>query len=353
MKAWRIDRHGGPEVLIQKDLPLPSPGPMEVRLRVEAVGLNHLDLWVRKGVSGHKFPLPLTPGCDIVGVVDLFGPGAEIALASDRIEQGSSVIVNPGTSCGRCEACLGGFDPLCPSYGILGETRDGGCAEYVVVPAANLIARPVALPPLEAASLPIAYLTAWTLLVRKAEIQPGQTILIHAGGSGVSIAAIQIAKMFGATVLTTVGSDEKMKKASELGADHVIHYRRGPFREEAKRIFSSMGKRGCEIVLDHVGSDTFNESLKCLTRGGKLVTCGATSGSKVEIDLKAVFFKNISILGTTMGSKADLIRIVQLVSQGKLNTVLDSVFPMDRLPDAFERLEQRSAFGKIVIRNPS
>jgi NADPH:quinone reductase-like Zn-dependent oxidoreductase len=239
----------------------------------------------------------------------------------------------------------------------LGETQDGGCAEQVVVPIANLIPRPKSISAIEGAALAIPYLTAWTMLTRKAEVRPGETVLIQAGGSGVSVAAIQMAKLLGATVITTVGSDEKIEKARQLGADHVIHYKRTPFREEVKKFLANQSqkqgqktkKTGCEVVLDHVGTDTFQESLKCLTWGGRLVTCGATSGSQIELDLKAVFFKNISILGSTMGSKSDLIRIVQLVASGQLKSIVDTVYPLSDLPKAFERLQNRSVFGKIIL----
>lgn len=349
MLGWKIERHGGLEVLEYKEIPTPVPGPMEVRVRVEAVGLNHLDVWVRKGVPGHKFPLPLVPGCDVAGIVESFGPGAETALDPDGIKISSPVILNPGISCGRCEACLGGFDPLCRHYGILGEHRDGGCAEFIVVPVANIIPRPKNISAVKAAALQIPYLTAWTMIVEKAKVRPGETVLIQAGGSGVSVAAIQIAKLLGAEVITTVGSDEKIAKAKELGADHVIQYRKTPFREELRKILTSQGKKGCEVVLDHVGADTFQDSIKSLAWGGRFVTCGATSGADVSIDLKVIFFKNISILGSTMGSKADMIRLVKLVADGKLKAIVDSVLPMSELPQAHQKLEQRRVFGKVVL----
>lgn len=349
MKAWQIQKHGGPEVLKSIEIAEPTPGPHEVLIRVEAVGLNHLDLWVRNGVPGHKFPLPLIPGCDISGVIEKWGPGSEAALQSEGLEIGSPVVINPGISCGRCEACLGGFDPLCKTYGILGETQNGGCAEKVVVPIANVIARPLKVSPLEAASLPIPFLTAWTMLARKAKVQPGEVVLIQAGGSGVSVAAIQMAKMLGATVITTVGSEKKVEPAHRLGVDHVIQYKKTPFREEVRKILKSLNKKGCEVVLDHIGADTFSDSLKCLSWGGRLVTCGASSGAKVEIDLKPIFFKNISIFGSTMGSKADFIRILDWVATGKLKPVVDSVFSLSELPKAFAKLESRDIFGKVIL----
>lgn len=349
MRAWRIESHGGPEVLKRVEIPTPEPGPMEVRIKVEVVGLNHLDLWLQKGVPGHKFPLPITPGCDIAGRIEKFGPGSDQALAPEGLKLGSPVVLNPGISCGRCEACLGGFDPLCRHYGIIGEHRDGGCADFVVVPVTNVIGRPQEISANDAVALPINYMTAWSMLTRKVKLLPGETILIQAGGSAVSTAAIQMAKLLGAQVITTVGNDEKKTKARALGADHVINYKKSPFAEGVKKILAEQGKKGCDVVLDHVGTDTFQDSLKCLAWGGRFVTCGATSGSQVTLDLKAVFFKNLSILGSTMGSKADLLRILELVRQGKLKAVIDTALPMKDLPLAFSRIESRVNFGKVLL----
>jgi NADPH:quinone reductase-like Zn-dependent oxidoreductase len=348
MKAWQILTHGGLDQLKYLDLPDPLPGPGEARVRVQAVGLNHLDLWVRKGVPGHKFPLPLIPGCDISGVVESFGPLSEEQKGA-TVKVGTPVIVSPGISCGVCEQCLGGFDPLCRHYELLGETTNGGCAEYAVVPIANLIERPASLTASQGAALQIAFLTAWTMVHRKAKVQPGELVLIQAGGSGVSVAAIQMCKMIGAQVITTVSSDDKIAHAKKLGADQVINYKTQNFRDEVKKISAQYGKKGCEVVIDHVGTDTLPDSLKCLTWGGRLTLCGATTGSDLNLDLKQVFFKNLSILGTTMGSKADLIQVVRLAGLGKLKTVIDSEFPMSELPKAHERLESRKAFGKVIV----
>lgn len=342
MKAWRVEKHG--ENLKHLEIPNPVCGPMQVRIRVQAVGLNHLDLWLQKGVPGHQFHLPMTPGGDIAGVITELGAGLEQNSLYSDLKVGTPVLVNPGVSCGHCEACLTGQDPLCRSYGIFGETQDGGCADEVIASVANVLVRPPGLSATDGASLGIAYLTAWNMLTRKAQLRAGESILIHAGGSGVSTAAIQMAKLLGAFVITTVGSDDKMEKARLLGADHVIHYKRTPFREEMKKV-----RKTCEVVMDHVGAETFKDSLKCLGWGGRLVTCGATSGSKVEIDLNLIFFKNISILGSTMGSKGDFLRIVQLVSTGKLRPAIDTVFPMSELPKAFELIASRKTFGKVVL----
>lgn len=347
MKAWQIGSHGGNEVLERIDIDPPRPGPGQARIEIRAVGLNHLDLWVRKGVPGHRFPLPLIPGTDAVGVVAEFGAGAEANAAGLRI--GSRVIVSPGFSCGKCAACLSENDPLCAGFGIRGETTDGGCADSVVAPLADLVPIPDSVPFAEAAAIGIPYLTAWSMVVRKARIQAGEYALIQAGGSSVSIAATQIAKLHGATVIATVGEDAKIAKSKAVGADHVINYRTAPFREELKKILKPLGRRGVEVAIDHVGKDTFVDSMRSLVAGGRLATCGATTGGDVAIDLKLLFFKNLSLLGATMGAKADLVRLVALVGEGKLKPVVDRTLPMERLGDALTLIETRKLFGKIVL----
>jgi len=345
MKAWRVESHGGNEVFKRVEIDSPKPGSGQARIEIQAVGLNHLDLWVRKGVPGHQFPLPLIPGTDAVGVIAEFGPGAE----APGLKIGSRVLLSPGTSCGKCAACLSENDPLCASFGIRGETFDGGCADEVVASISDLIPIPDSLSFTDAAAIGIPYLTAWSMVVRKARIQAGEYALIQAGGSSVSIAATQIAKLHGATVITTVGDDAKISKSKAVGADHVINYRTGPFRDELKKILKAAGRRGVDVAIDHVGKDTFVDSMRSLAVGGRLATCGATTGGDVTIDLKLLFFKNISLLGTTMGAKADLSRIVKLVAEGKLRPVIDRVLPMEKIGEAMSRIEDRSVFGKIVL----
>jgi NADPH:quinone reductase-like Zn-dependent oxidoreductase len=356
MRTWVITRHGPlgelREILRRVERHSPQPGQDEALVRVEAVGLNHMELWGLQGVPGFQFPLPLVPGCDVTGTLEAFGPlGDEARRRCDdaQLRPGSGVVVYPVTSCGECAACRADFAPLCPKFQLLGETRDGGCSDLMAVPVRNLVARPKALPPVTAAALPIAYVTAWSMIHRKAQLAGGQTILIHAGGSGVSMAAIQIAKRAGATVITTVGSDEKAERARRIGADCAINYRARPFREALKEYLKPLGRRDVDVVIDHVGADTFIDSIKSLAWGGKLVTCGATSGARVTLDLKPVFYKNLSILGSTMGGRGDLETILALVTAGELAPVIDSIHPMDELPRAIERLASREAFGKIVV----
>ena len=341
MKSVIVREHGGLDALLLEESPRPEPGPGEARVKVQAVALNHLDVWVRRGVPGHTFPLPIIPGCDISGTVDALGPGADVGFAV-----GDPVLVAPGISCGACAACSHGDDHLCRRYGILGETRNGGCAEYAVVPAANLLSRPPSVTPGDGAALPLAFLTAWHMLVVRAAVRPGEAVLVHAGGSGVSSAAIQIARLLGARVYTTVGSDAKAERARALGADEVINYRTQDFVKEIRRL---TGKRGVDVVVDHVGPDTWEGSVRSLARSGRLVMCGSTTGFEVKTDPRLLFFKNLSLLGSTMGSRGELHDILRLVGEGRLRPVVDAVLPMTEVAEGHRRLEAREVFGKIVL----
>ncbi len=305
-----------------------------------AVGLNHLDLWVRQGVPGHSFPLPIVPGCDVAGVVDALGPGAT------GVREGDDVVVAPGVSCGRCLSCRAGEDALCRTYGILGESQDGGCQEYVVVPDGGLFPKPPGLDWTEAAAVPLTFLTAWHMLKTRARVQPGERVLVHAAGSGVSTAAIQIAKLLGAQVFTTAGSDEKCARGLALGAEEAVNYKTADFVTEARRW--TVG-RGVDVVVDHVGADTFERSLRCLAKGGRYVTCGATSGFELKTDFRLVFFKSLSILGSTMGGSHELATVFALVASGRLRPIVDRVFPFERIAEAHQHLASRAGFGKVVL----
>ena len=297
MQVVRIREHGGLDKLLFEEAPLPTPGPGEVRVAVRAAGLNHLDTWVRRGVPGHVFPLPLIPGCDGAGIVDAVGAGVTATKAGDR------VVLAPGHACGVCRACASGRDHLCRSYGIFGETRDGTCAGAVVVPERNVLPLPAKVSFEVAAAFPLVYLTAWHMLVARAELRPGETILVHAAGAGVSTAAIQIAKLLGAgRVIATTSTPEKAARARAIGADDVIDYAKEDFTARVREL---TGRVGVDVVIDHVGQATFAGSLKVLAKGGRVVTCGATSGPKVEVHMNLVFFKSLSILGSTMGTPQD------------------------------------------------
>jgi NADPH:quinone reductase-like Zn-dependent oxidoreductase len=340
MKAVIFRQHGGTEVLELAEVPDPKVGAKDVLVRVKAVALNHLDLWVRRGLPGLKLELPHILGSDIAGVVERVG--AEVT----DLATGAEVLVNPGLTCGVCERCLSGEDNLCPQYRIIGEHSTGGYAELIAVPRQNILPRPKALSFAESACLPLTYLTAWMMLVRRAQVRPGETVLVQAAGSGVGSAAVQIAKLLGATVIATASSDEKLHKAKELGADHVINYAQADFLAEVKRLTA---RKLVDVVFEHVGGETFEKSIACLTAGGRLVTCGATTGHQVKLDLRALFYKRLSLLGSTMGCKGDLFRVIKLVEEGKLRPVLDRTLPLAEAAAAHALLENRQHFGNVVL----
>ena len=341
MKAVVVREHGGPDKLNIEEVAEPELTATTAIVRVRAVALNHLDVWVRRGVPGHQFPLPLIAGAEASGTIDQLPAGVE------RWSVGDEVLVAPGVSCGQCIACLSGNDSLCPQYGILGESRDGGAAEKISVPLRNLLPKPKRLSFEEAAAVPLDFLTAWHMLVARAAIRAGETVLVHAGGSGVGSAGVQVAKLWGATVFATAGSSEKAEKARSLGADEVINYREADFAREVRQL---TGKRGVDVVFEHVGADTFEGSMRSLARGGRLVTCGATTGAEVEINLRVVFFKQLSILGSTMGSLAELHEVLRHVEAGRLNPVVHQVLPLAEIAEGHRILESREAFGKVVLR---
>ena len=342
MRAVRIAEHGGLDRLRFEDVPDVKPRAGEVRVRLEAIGVNHLDTWVRRGIPGVTYPLPLTPGCDGAGVVDAVGDGAATRKVGER------VVLAPGISCGVCSACAHGRDMLCRWYGILGETRDGTCATHVVVPERNALPLPANVTFEVGAAFPLVYLTAWHMVVDRAALRPGETILVHAAGSGVSTAAIQIARLLNAgKVLATTSTPEKAARARGLGADEVIVSTK---EDVLARVREATGKAGVDVVIDHVGMATMGTSLKCLAKGGRVVSCGATSGPKVEVPMNLVFFKSLSILGSTMGTLGELHEVLAHVAAGRLKPVVDSVLPLSQVAEAHRRIEAREVFGKIVLK---
>jgi len=340
MKAIRIHEHGGFDVLKIEELPRPVPGAGEILLEMRFSALNQLDTWVRRGVPGHVFPLPITPGSDGSGLVAALGEGVE------GFEIGERIAVAPGYSCGRCEACMAGRDHACLDYGIFGESGDGCQSEYFVLPAVNALKVPSALSLEEAAAIPLVFLTAWEMLVAKARVREGDGVLVHAAGSGVGSAAIQVARHFGARVIATASSEAKLAKARELGAQETINYAEQDFAQEVRRI---TGKRGVDIVVEHTGAETFPGSLRSLAPGGRLVTCGATSGAEVGLNLRPLFFKNLSILGSTMGRRDSLPEILRLAAEGVFKAVIDRVLPMERLAKAHRALAERAQAGKVLL----
>jgi NADPH:quinone reductase-like Zn-dependent oxidoreductase len=340
MKAIVIPRHGGPEVLELRGMPQPVPGPGEVLVRVRACALNHLDLWSRQGLAGVQFPLPLIPGSDIAGEIAAAGPGAA------RAKQGESVVLSPGIGCGQCAACSSGRDNHCRRYTLIGYMRNGGCAEYVTAPEANVLPKPANLSFEEAAAVPLVFLTAWHMLMTRAQLRPGEDVLVLGAGSGVGSAAIQIAKLVGARVIATAGNPAKFEKARALGADEMIDHSRQDISEEARRL---TGKRGVDVVFEHVGQATWERSIQSLATGGRLVTCGATTGREGQTDLRRLFARELSLLGSWMGSRGELFHVLKLVQEKKLRPVVDRVLPLAEARAAHEVMEHREQFGKVVL----
>ena len=341
MRAVRFHAHGGPEVLKLEEIPEPRIAQNQVLVRIKSCALNHLDLWLRKGLPGVKVPLPHIPGCDIAGEV------AAVGELCTRVKVGEPVVISPGISCGQCARCLEGRDNLCPSYQIIGGYGlDGGYADLIAVPEVNVLPLPKGLDFIRAAAFPLTFLTAWNMLVTLGNVRPGQTVLVMGAGSGVGVAALQIAKLFGATVIATASTGEKLAKAQNLGADHGINYRDQSIGQEVKRVTE---RRGVDIVFEHVGGETWKELIPILAADGTLVTCGATSGPIAETDIRYLFMRQLRIQGAYMGRKADLLTIVSLVEAGKLKPVVDQALPLAEAPQAHRLLEDRRQFGKVVL----
>lgn len=339
-EAMVLDRHGGPDVLERRAIDIPDPGPCEVRVRVHAVAMNHMDLWVRRGGPAFKLQYPHRLGCDIAGVVDALGPGARGANVGDR------VMLQPGLSCGVCRACLSGRDNLCRSYRIFGENAQGGYIRHINVPDQNLLPIGDALTFPEAAALPLCTLTAWQMVMRKGAVRPGQTVLIHAAGSGVSSMAIPLCKLLGARVIATTTSPEKAPKARALGADDVIVTSSQDYIAEVKRLTSRLGP---DVILDHVGGELLEKAVAACSWGGKIVTCGATANFTAKLDLRQIYFRQVELLGSTMGSKGDLREALPLLLQKKIGATIDRVMPLWSAREAHEALEARQVFGKVVL----
>ncbi|MGO9259138.1 MAG: zinc-binding dehydrogenase [Bryobacteraceae bacterium] len=341
MKAARIHQHGGPEVLVYEDVPEPRINANQVLLRVRACALNHLDLFVRAGIPGMKFSLPHILGCDIAGEI------LEAGDLCERVKPGWRVLLSPGLSCRQCEQCLGGNDNFCRRYTIFGYGVDGGNAELLAAPEYSAIRIPDSLSFEEAAAAPLVFLTAWHMLMGRAHLQPGEDVLVLAASSGVGSAAIQIARLLQCRVIATAGGEEKLAKARELGADYTIDHYRQDIAAEVKRI---TGKRGVDVVVEHVGAATWGKSLESLAPGGRLVTCGATTGADVGVDLRYLFVKQWSLLGSFMGTMGELHQVLKFVFRGQLKPVIDRVYPLEEIRAAHEGLEKKEQFGKVVLR---
>ena len=341
MKALAFNAFGGPENLKLQDVPDPSIRPDHVLVRVRACALNHLDLFVREGIPALKTPLPFWTGCDIAGDV------VAVGTAVSGVKVGDRVAVNPNLTCDRCEYCRAGEHTLCVRYGILGEHIPGGLAELVPVRGDRVLALPDAISYEDAASFILTNMTAWRMVVTKGQVRAGQDVLILGVGGGVSSTAVQIAKLCGARVLVTSSSDEKLHRARVLGADVCINYAR---EDWPKAVFEQTDRRGVDVVIENVGAATWRESLRAVSKGGRVVTCGATSGPIGETDIRVVFWKQIAIVGSTMANDAEFQDVMRLFYTGRLRAIVDEIVPLTEGAAAQRRLAEGKQFGKIVLR---
>ena len=342
MKAGFFRQHGGTDVMEYGDLPEPIAGPDEVLVRVRAAALNHLDLFVREGLPGLKLPFPHIGGCDMAG---------EIAATGEAVmgwREGEHVIINPNMWCGVCEFCVAGEESLCDSYGVIGEHATGGTAEYITVPAKNLRRIPADFSFEEAAAVPLVWMTAWRALIGQAKLRAGQSVLIVGAGGGVASAAIQIARYAGATVYAASRSDEKLEHAKALGADYTVR----SDSDFGRELWRMTGKRGVDVVLENVGAATWEQSVRVLAKGGVLATYGATTGPLVQIDLRKLFWRQFSIIGSTMANNREFETIMRLVfDEKRFKPVVDRVFPLSEIRAAHEYLASAEHFGKVVSRS--
>jgi NADPH:quinone reductase-like Zn-dependent oxidoreductase len=339
MRAALFSEHGGPEVVRLADVPMPEPAAGEVRIRVRAAALNHLDLWVRRGI-GIETTMPHIGGSDVAGVIDAVGEGGV------QLETGTPVVVNPALWCGRCEFCGRGEHSECIAFRILGEHTDGGFAEYVVAPAANVYALPAGFSFETAAALPVSYQTAWRALLSRARLRPGEDVLVIGASGGTAIAAIQIAKLVGARVFAVTRGTANVEKVQGLGADLVFDRAAVDFSRE---VFFATQRRGVDVVVENVGEPTWGGSMRALAHGGRLVTYGATAGAQAMVDLRVVFWKQLQIVGSTMASRSEFEAMLRVAFRGQLLPVIDRVLPLEQARAAHERLEAGDQFGKIVL----
>lgn len=340
MKAIAFYQHGDIDQLKIVELPQPEPGPVEVLINVKAVALNHLELWVLGGLPGLDLEMPHVGGSDIAGLIAGLGEGVT------GFQVGQRVVVNPTLSCGDCEWCRRGEDSLCDEFGVIGEHCRGGAAEYVVVPARNVMPMPDAFPFTDAAAVPLVFLTAWRALITRAQLRPGEDVLILGASGGVASAAIQIARLAGARVFAVTSSPEKAEKARALGADWAVDRTQ---QNWSRAVFEATNRRGVDLVLENVGAATWFDSLRSAKKGGRIVTYGATSGPRPQTDIRYIFWKQLTILGTTMSTRSEFHDVMNLVWQGRLKPVVDSIFPMAQAQAAYRRLQAGEQFGKVVI----
>lgn len=341
MKAAVIFENGDVDCIKYEEVPEPALVSGEVLIEVRAAALNHLDIWVRRGRPGLELPVPHILGSDAAGVVLEAGEGV------DHVRPGDEVVVNPGLSCGLCEFCRRGEQSECISFGIVGMNRPGTFAERVTVPAVNVSVKPSHLTMVEAAGLPLAYLTAWRMLMSRARLRPGETVLIHGIGGGVALAGLQLARLAGARVIVTSSSDDKLLRAREFGAHEGVNYANNPCLGDAVRDLT--GGRGVDVVLDTVGAATWPVNFKAVRRGGRIVHCGVTTGAEATVNISQLYWNHVVVMGSTMGSNEEFRQMLSAIAAVRLSPVVDSVYPLNRAQDATQRMEAGEQFGKIVV----
>ncbi len=341
MKAVVFHEHGGVDKLTYTDMEKPIISPYEVLVKVKACALNHLDIWVRQGLPGVEIPMPHILGCDVAGEV------AEVGMEVKNFRPGDKVLIAPGIRCRKCVSCITSNDSMCNSFKIMGFQVQGGYAEFARAHVDNIIPISHKLSFEEWAAVPLVFLTAWHMLITRGQLKPGENVLIHAAGSGIGSAAIQIASLAGARVITTARGKEKLEKAKQLGADEIIDYSKEDYKE---RVLSMTNNKGGDLIFEHIGPDTWEKNLQCLAKGGRMVVCGATSGPKVTLEIRFLFMKQHSIIGCYMGSKKELLDVLNLVELGRLKPVIDSIFPLKEAASAQQKMLNRENFGKIVLK---
>ena len=340
MKAVLFRQHGGPDKLSYEDLPTPAVGHEDVLIRVKACALNHLDIWIRQGNPAYPMPMPHVSGSDVAGIVE------QVGAHVDGITVGARVFVSPGISCWRCDQCLAGRDNFCRSYALVGAMTHGGYAEYLSVPFRNVLPIPENLSFEQAAAFPLVSVTASHMLFACAQLQHGETVLIMGAGSGVGSMAIQLAKLAGARVITTVGTEDKIPKAVILGADAVINHAKETVSERVKLLTEG---RGVDVVIEHIGPEVWEHCLASLAKGGRLITCGATTGAEVKLDLRYVYSRQFTIKGSYMGTRAELVKVAELMGQSRVISVIDRMYPLKEARAAQEQMLSRKFFGKILL----
>ena len=341
MKAVVFHAHGGPEVLRYEDAPDPRPGRGDVLIEVRATSVNHIDIFLRRGMPGVKVALPKILGCDAAGIV------REIGEDVSGLNVGQRVTINPGIGCGHCEFCAAGFGSQCVRYVMVGEHIDGAYAQFLKVPAHIVLPIPDTLGFEEAAAAPLVFLTAWSMMIGKGRIQPGEDVLILGVGGGVGTAALQIAKLVGCRVFATASSEEKLERAKQMGADFLINYAKEEFDKKVRELTD---KRGVDVVIDTIGADTWVRSLRSARRGGRVLTCGATTGFAPQTDLRHIFYRQVQVLGSTMGSHREFLDVMKCIFRGQLKPIVDRALPLSEAKTAHELIEGRKVFGKIVLK---